>query len=157
MNRAHAPQTLPLMLMMSVAVWTAHAVDQHSVAVPQTISGAYAVTFNVKVPTTVAAGSTVTCRARITPRLSILEKLSSQAVLIESAPGVATLVGSSVNCAVVMPFSFAEVYRLDGAGLSYEIDARNGARLEAVRKQDGIPVSYPQDGATASLHMDVNI
>lgn len=156
MNRAHAPQTLPLMLMMSAAVWAAHAGDHHSGTVPQTISGAYAVTFNVKAPSTVAAGAAVTCKARIAPRLSTLEKLGSQAVPVESAPGVARLVGSSANCTVIMPFSFAEVYGLDGADLSYEIDALSGTSLEAVRKQDGILLPYPQAGATASLRMDVN-
>jgi len=156
MNRAHTPQTLPLLLMMSAAVWVAHAVDRPSEAAPQTISGAYAVTFNVKAPSTVRAGSTVTCKARISPRLSALESQYGQAARAGSPQGVATLVGSSAKCTVVMPFSFAGVYRLDGADLSYEIDAQNGPILEAVRKQDGVPVPYPQAGATASVHMDVN-
>lgn len=156
MNRAHTPQTLPLMLMMSAAVWAAHAVDQHSGAAPQTIGGAYAVTFNVKAPSTVPAGATVTCKARIAPRFSGLGNLGSQAAQVESAQGVTTLVGPSANCTVVMPFSFAAVYRLEGADLSYEIDALSGSSLEAVRRQDGITVPYPQAGATANVSMDVN-
>jgi len=144
------------MLMMSAAVWAAQAADQHSGAAPGTVSGAYAVTFNVKAPSTVPAGATVTCKARIAPKLSALENLAPGAVPVESAQSVATLVGSSANCTVVLPFSFAAVYRLDGADLSYEVDALSGSSLAAVRKQDGIPMPYPQAGATASVRMDVN-
>ena len=156
MNRAHTPQILPLLLTMSVAVWAAHAVDQHSGAAPQTISGAYAVTFNVKAPSTVRAGSTVTCKARVAPRLSALESLNSQAAPVESPQGVAKLVGTSANCTVVMPFSFAGVYRLDGVDLSYQIEALSGGGLEAVRRQDGVLVPYPQTGGTASVRTDIN-
>lgn len=157
MNRVHTPQTLPLVLMVAAAVWAVHATGQNSVTAPATNSGAYAVTFNVKAPTTVATGSTVTCKVRIAPKLSAMENLIGQATPVQSAQGVAILVGSSANCTVLLPFSFAAGDPRDGAALSYEIDAANGSSLEAVRTQNGIAVPYPQTGATSILRLDVTI
>ncbi len=156
MNRVHTSQTLPLILMVTAAVWAAHATEKNGGAAPAATNGAYAVTFSVKAPTTVASGSTVTCKARIAPRLSALNSLTGQAAPAQSAQGVATLVGTSANCTVVLPFSFAGVGPRDKANLSYEIDAASGSSLEAVRKQDGIVVSYPQAGGIASVRLDVN-
>lgn len=156
MNRVHTPQTLPLLLMVTAAVWAAHATEKISGAAPATTNGAYAVTFRVKAPTTVSSGSIVTCKARIAPRLSALDSLTGQTAPAQSAQGVATLVGASANCTVVLPFSFAGVDPRDKASLSYEIDAANGSGLEAVRKQDGIAVPYPQAGGIASVRLDVN-
>ncbi len=157
MNRVRTPQTLPLMLIVAAAIWAVHATGQNSVTAPATNSGAYAITFNVKAPTTVATGSTITCRARIAPKLSAIENLIGQATPVESAQGVATLVGSSANCTVLLPFSFPAGDPRDGAALSYEIDAANGSSLEAVRTQNSIAVPYPQNGANASLRLDVTI
>ncbi len=155
MNRAHSPQTLPLMLMMSAAVWAAHAMDPHSGAASQT-AGAYAITFTVNAPSTVAAGATVVCKARIAPRLSALQSLNPAPAPVPSAQAVARLVGSSAACTVVVPFSFTPADNQTGAGLSYEIDALSGTELQAVRRQDDLPVAYPPSGGVASLHLDVN-
>lgn len=156
MNRVHAPQTFRLILMVTAAAWAAHATEKIHGAVPAQGSGAYAVTFSVKAPTTVSSGSTVTCKARIAPKLSALDSLTGQAAPAQSAQGVATLVGTTANCTVVVPFSFAGSDPRDWASLSYEIDAANGSGLEAVRKQDGIAVPYPQAGGTASVRLEVN-
>jgi hypothetical protein len=153
MNRGNSSPTLPLMLMMSVAVWAAHAVD--SPANTQTASGAYAVTFSVKAPSTVESGSTVTCKASIAARLAA-QGNDSEAAAAQTAQGVAKLSGLTANCLVLVPFSFANGDPRAGAALSYEIDAVNGSTLEAVRMQDGINVPYPQAGATANLHLNVN-
>ena len=52
---------------VATAVWAAHAVNPASASAAQSVSGAYAVTFSVKAPSTIQAGSTVTCKARIEP------------------------------------------------------------------------------------------
>jgi hypothetical protein len=143
------------MLMMSAAVWAAHAVNPDSAVAAQTVSGAYAVTFSVKAPSTIQSGSSVTCKARIAPRLTG-QGNGPETVPAQTAQGVATLSGLAANCTVVVPFSFASGDPRGGAALSYEIDAVNGTTLEAVRKQEGIAVAYPQPGATANVHLDVN-
>jgi hypothetical protein len=155
MNRAHSSPTLPLMLMMAVAVWAAHAANPDTPVAAQPISGAYAVTFSIKAPSTVQSGSTVTCKARITPKLAA-QTNGREATPAQTVQGVATLSGLAANCTVLVPFSFASGDPRTGAALSYEIDAVSGSTLEAVRRQDGIAVPLPQAGTTANLRLDVN-
>jgi len=155
MYRGHSSPTFPLMLMMSAAMWAAHAVNPDSPVAAQTLNGTYAVTFRVKAPSTLQSGSTVTCTARVEPRPGAQEN-GQKPYPAETAQGVAILSGLAANCTVVVPFSFAGGDPRGGAALSYEIDAVNGTTLEAVRRQEGIAVPLPQVGATANVDMDVN-
>jgi hypothetical protein len=139
------------MLMMSAAVWAAHAVNPASASAAQSVSGAYAVTFSVKAPSTIQAGSTVTCKARIEPTGAAQANDAAQ-----MAQGVATLSGLAANCTVLVPVSLLSDDARTSAALSYEIDAMNGTTLEAVRRQDGIALAYPQSGTTTNVHLDVN-
>jgi len=136
MYRGHSSPTFPLMLMMSAAMWAAHAVNPDSPVAAQTLNGTYAVTFRVKAPSTLQSGSTVTCTARVEPRPGAQEN-GQKPYPAETAQGV----GGDPR---------------GGAALSYEIDAVNGTTLEAVRRQEGIAVPLPQVGATANVDMDVN-
>jgi hypothetical protein len=157
MKRARSFRILALILVVSAAVWGAHAADQRGGAAPATASGAYAVTFHVNAPSTVPDGATVACKARIAPHLSPFESLTQKAAPVESLPGLATVAGSSANCMVQMPFAFAVTNPRNGAALSYQIDAFTSAGPAFARAQQGIAVALPQAGATATLLLDVNL
>jgi hypothetical protein len=157
MNRAKSPQILLLMLLVFTAVWAAHAADARSGAATQTASGAYAVTFHVTVAPSVPDGSTIACKARITPRLPVLENPSFGAAPVESAQGIATVIGSSANCTVQLPFAFAVADTGDGAAFSYQIDVFTSTGPVFLRSQQDITVPYPQAGATANLLLDLSL
>src|SRR5580692_11400077 len=106
MNRAQYSQIF-LMLLVSVGVWAAHGGDPLNGTAPVTAKGAYAVTFHVLAPSTVPDGATIVCNAKVTPHLSILDRLNPGPAPVESAQGTAKLVGSSANCTVQLPFSFS--------------------------------------------------
>jgi hypothetical protein len=157
MNRIRCSRTLLLVLLVSVAVWAAAAADQHDGSAPATSGGAYAVTFHVNAPSTVPDGATVTCKAKIAPKLSAVEEFTGKAVAAESSPAFATVVGSSATCTVHLPLAFASARPGKDAVLSYEIDAYTSAGPAFVRTQQGITVAHPQTGAIAGLLLDVNL
>lgn len=154
MSFVQSPRYLPLLMLVSIAVWAAHATDQRT-APPITANGAYVVIFHVKTPSTVPDGATINCKARITPHLSSFESFTRNVVPVESAPGVATVTGSSAVCAVEMPFAFAQKDPRNGADLGYEIDAFTSEGPAFVRTQQGIDIAYPRSGATAKLRLNV--
>ncbi|HEY1901747.1 MAG TPA: hypothetical protein VGG56_04915 [Terracidiphilus sp.] len=156
MNRAKSPQILLLMLLVFTAVWAAHAADTYSGAASQTASGAYAVTFHVTVAPSVPDGSTIACKARIAPMLLVLENPGSAAVPVESAQGIATVIGSTADCMVQLPFAFAVADAANGAALSCQIEAYTSAGPIFLRSQQDIAVPYPQAGATANLLLDLS-
>jgi hypothetical protein len=157
MNRTRYSRIVLLILLVSVAFWAAAAADQRDGSAPATTGGAYAVTFHVNAPSTVPDGATVTCKAKIAPNLSAVERFTGKAVAAESAPAFATVVGSSANCTVQVPLAFASAHPGKDAILSYEIDAYTSAGPAFVRTQRGITVARPQTGAIASLLLDVNL
>ncbi|MGD0521595.1 MAG: hypothetical protein ABSA48_10105 [Terracidiphilus sp.] len=157
MNRLLLSRILLLMLLVSAAVFGAYAVYQNGGASPLAASGAYAVTFHVSTPTTVPDGATIACNARIAPNLSVFEHLTRQVAPAKSSTGFARVANSSANCTVATPFAFNVANSRAGAALSYEIDAYTSAGPLFVRTQKGIPVAYPQTGATANLPLDVNL
>jgi hypothetical protein len=154
MSFAQSPKVLPLLLLVSLAVWAAHVTDPRNAA-PITANGAYVVVFHVKTPSTVPDGTTINCKARLNPRLSSFESLTSKSIPVESAPGVATVTGSSAICAVEMPFAFAQKNLNNGADLGYEIDAYTSDRPAFVRIQQGIDIAYPKSGAIEKLRLNV--
>jgi hypothetical protein len=159
MMRTRYSRILPLVLLVSAAVWAAAAADQRDGLAPLAAGGGYAVTFHVNAPSTVPDGATVTCKARIAPRLSAFERLTGKAVAAETLPGVATVAGSSANCTVQLPLAFALTHPSQDAVLSYEIDAYTSAGPAFVRTQQGIALTIadPRTGAIANLLLNVNL
>jgi hypothetical protein len=155
MSFVQSPKILPLLLLVSLAVWAAHATDPRNAAPPITANGAYVVVFQVKTPSTVPDGATISCKAQITPRLSSFESLTSKADPVESTQGVAKVTGSSATCAVEIPFAFAQKNLRNGADLGYEIDAYTSDGPAFVRTQQGIDIAYPRSGATEKLSLNV--
>lgn len=124
------------------------------------VSGAYAITFNLTIASTLPANSTIVCKAQAAPANSNLEGFNAQvAAPVESASGVATVSGSTATCAVEIPFSWTVETTRQGVALSYEIDAINpsGALPTVVRTsvQQGMVESYPSTGGTASVAVNV--
>jgi hypothetical protein len=157
MTRMLLSKTLPIVLWASAAGWAAHAFGPHAVASSVPTGGAYTVTFHVLAPTTVPDGATLTCKARIAPRVSGTDLLNPAAVVAESIQGVATVSGSAADCTVQVPFAFAVDKANDVALLSYEIDALTAAGPVFVRTQQGIGVQIPPPGTTANVLLDVSL
>jgi hypothetical protein len=155
MNREQFSQGL-LMLLVSVGIWAAHGGDAHIGTVPVT-SGAYAVTFHVLAPSTVPDGATIVCNAKVTPHMSIMDRLTPGPAPAESAHGTAKVVGSSANCTVQLPFAFSVSDPRKGAALSYRIDAFTSAGPAFLRTQQGIGVKVPKAGETANLNLNVSL
>ena len=154
MNRKTFVHTLPILL-MSALVWGAHASDADTLTRP-TAGGHYAVDFQVAVPSTVPDGSTVACKARITPGASLLTRLMHRTAAIESAPSFARVQGSAAHCAVEVPFAYAPGDPANAAELSYRIDAQNGDRPVFMRTQERIAVPRAQAGAEPGMRLNVN-
>jgi len=154
MNRKTFVHTLPILL-MSALVWGAHASDPGSRPASRA-AGVYAVNFQVAVPSTVPDGSTVSCKARITPSTSFLDSLTHRTAAIESASASARVVGSAAQCAVQVPFAYNASDAGNVAQLSYRIDAQNGDRPVFTRTQERIAVPHPQAGADSGMRLNVN-
>jgi len=157
MNRARTSRILPLVLLVSVAVWAASAADTQPATGPLPTGAAYAVTFHVSAPSTVPDGATITCKARIAPHRTVLEKLLTQTPAAESAPGVGTVANSSATCTAMVPYGVAAAKDGDGGELSYQIDAITAAGPVFARTQRDIGVVLPQPGTTAKLHLNVSL
>jgi hypothetical protein len=155
MMRVRIFQILLLALLPSAAVCAAGAADQRSGAVQVTVSGVYSLTFNVQVRSAAVTGGTIYCKAKIAPNLPGFENRSPRVVPVESARGVAAIVGSSGNCSVEIPFSWMVADTQNGVALSYEIDAVNGSGVAAGRTQQGIDVAYPEMGKAANMRLRV--
>jgi hypothetical protein len=145
------------MLLVSVGVWAAHGGAARGAAAPVTAKGAYVVTFHVLAPSTVPDGATILCNAKVTPRLSILDRLNPGPAPAESAQGSAKVVGSSANCTVELPFAFSVSDPGKGAALSYRIDAYTSAGPAFLRTQQGIGIDVPKPGQTSNLHLNVSL
>jgi hypothetical protein len=155
MNRARTSRFLPLVLLVSAAVWAASAADSHSAAGPETAGASYAVTFHVDAPSTVPDGATVNCRASIEPRRSVFEKLTSREAAPESTPGTGVVANSSALCTVMVPYAAAKSG--SAAELSYHIDALTASGPVFTRTQSGIGVALPQPGNSGKLHLNVTL
>jgi hypothetical protein len=157
MKTLHSSRILALLLLASAAIFGANAANQNSEAAQPAAKGAYAVSFHVNTPTTVPDGATIACKARIAPQPTVLERLTRRhAAPIESTTGFANVANSSATCTVATQFAFNVADPRVGAALSYQIEAYTSAGPVFSRTQQGIPVAYPQGGATASLPLDVN-
>jgi hypothetical protein len=145
------------MMLVSVGVCAAHGGDTLNGAAPVTAKGSYAVTFHVLAPSTVPDGATIVCNAKVTPRLSLLDRLNPGPAPVESAQGTAKVAGSEANCTVQLPFAFSVSDPRKDAALSYRIDAYTSAGPAFLRTQQGIGVKVPQPGETANLNLNVSL
>jgi len=153
MNRARTSRILPLVVLVSAAVWVASAADTHSAAGPDPATSAYAVTFHVDAPSTVPDGATVSCRASVEPQRSVFERLISRHAAPESAPGTGVVANSSASCTVMVPYATAKSG--NAAQLSYHIDALTAAGPVFARTQSGIGVDLPKTSNQSPLHLNV--
>jgi hypothetical protein len=130
-----------------------------------TVSGVYLVTFHLNIFSPLPAGSTITCRARITPNPAGLNLRNPQpAAFPPAAAGQATVTGTTATCAAEIPFAWTLASGQDGLAtgqneivLSYEIDAvsNSGSVPLLVRSSTGqsIGVVLPASGASLNLSL----
>jgi hypothetical protein len=148
-------RSLSLVLLGSAALLVANTVGRNRAVSAATVAGAYTITFQVKAPTTVPDGAIVTCKARLSPRLTGIESYLASPDPVDSLRGVAKVSGSSAKCTV--PFGFAAKALRSGAEMSYEIDAFTAAGPVFLRTQQGIAVAIPPEETTANLQLNVNL
>lgn len=128
-----------------------------------TVSGTYSVVFNLNLLSTLPAGTTITCRARIAPNPGGLDQGNSQgsAAPVETAAGVALVTGSTATCAAEIPFSWTVESARGGVALSYEIDAFSNAGgapfLVRSSARQGIGAPFPAAGGSANLSFNVTL
>lgn len=128
---------------------------------PTTLSGVYAITFNVNIASSLPAGAAIVCKAQIVPSQGGGGFMSQQlaAVPVETAAGLATVSGATATCSVEIPFSWTVNSGQSGVSLSYEIDAvgSSGSAPLLVRTsaQQGIGEAFPASGGTASVSFNV--
>ncbi len=126
-----------------------------------TVSGVYSITFNLSIASTLPAGTTIICRARIAPNPANpgLGYALFAASPIRTGVGLAAVTGSKATCAAEIPFAWTIESAPGGVLLSYEIDAVSNAGagpllLRSSRRQ-GIGAALPAAGQTASLSLSV--
>lgn len=126
-----------------------------------TVSGVYTVSFRLNIASTLPAGTTITCRARIVPGQGELNLRNPQyaSAREETASGVAAATGPAANCTAEIPFSWTVASTRGGVMLSYEIDAVSSAGYAplVVRSsaQQNIQVAFPAPGGIVSLNFHV--
>jgi hypothetical protein len=128
-----------------------------------TVSGVYAVTFNLRIASTLPAGTTITCRARIVPSQGDLDLRNQQfaAFPVGTAAGRVAVTGSTATCAAEIPFSWTVTSGQGGLMLSYEIDVvtTSGSAPMLLRRSasQGISTAFPASGGSTSLSLNVAI
>jgi hypothetical protein len=157
MKTLRSSRILALLLLVSAAFIGANAANQNSGAAQPAAKGAYTVTFHVNMPTTVPDGATISCKASIAPQPTVFEHFTRRhTATAQSTTGFANVANNSATCTVAAPFAFKVADPLAGAAISYEIEAYTSTGPVFARRQQGIPVAYPQPGSTSSLPLDVN-
>jgi hypothetical protein len=155
MNRVRTLVSYLLALLAFPALWAAPAADPRGGAAPIGVNGVYAITFNVKTPANLPLGATILCRARVAPHTPSLENLRLTAT--PEVVGQASVVGSTANCHVQVPFAWVVNDYQGGVAVSYEIDAisRAGALPVSVLRQTASIASYPAAGSATSLQFQL--
>jgi len=126
-----------------------------------TVSGVYSLTFNLNIATALPAGTTITCRARIIPNPGRADLPNQQLapIPVRTVEGVASITGSTANCAAEIPFSWTVPSTQGVAMLSYEIDAVNtsGSTPLVVRSsgQQNVGVAFPGLGGSTRLSFNL--
>jgi hypothetical protein len=153
MARVRIALLLCVALLTSVAAQAAEAAIERGSTT--TVSGVYSVLFYVKLLTTLPAGSTITCRARIAPSPGSPELLRPQLVAFPVAAEVVAVNGPTASCSTEIPFSWTVTGAPAGITLSYEIEAvsRSGVQQSSTRQQIG--AEFPAWGGSARLSLEV--
>ncbi len=125
-----------------------------------TVSGVYSITFHLNMASKLPAGSTIICRARITPDQGGPDLTNSRsAVFPVAAAGLTTVTGSTATCVAEIPFSWTVEGARGGVLLSYEIDAVSYAgsapAVFAGSARQSFGKALPVAGGSANL--DVNL
>jgi hypothetical protein len=163
MARLRIPLLLCLALLASGAALGAGVPELRGPSM--TVSGVYSVTFHLNIASTLPAGTTITCRARIAPNPEGLDLRNPQPTAAP-ATGLATVTGSTATCAAEIPFSWTVTggqgglaTGQDGFVLSYQIDAvsNSGSAPLLVRSsaQQSIRAAFPAVGGSARLSINL--
>jgi len=161
MKRRRISQTLLAALLASAVAGAAPAVGISGRAAPVALNGVYSVTFNLQIRSTLPAGTTIICRARIALNPDGLDFGNSQPASIptETATGLASVNGPTATCATEIPFSWTMASSQGGVVLSYEIDAVGNARsapmLFKSSTRQGIGAALPAPGGSANLSFNL--
>ena len=147
-------QVLRILAVAMLAVAAGAPLCAQSPRAATSVSGAYRITFNLTVASTLPANSTLVCKAAITPIVRASDG-SLQPMPLETVATLARISGGTAVCAVEIPFAWTIPDASSGADLSFEIDAVNpngtAPALWRTSVQQGIPVAYPPSGGAASL------
>jgi hypothetical protein len=124
------------------------------------VSGVYLVTFHLNILSTLPVGSTITCRARITPNPAGLDlRNPQQSVAPAAAAGQATVTGPTATCAAEIPFAWTlasgQASGQGGMVLSYEIEAvsNSGSVPMLVRSSAGQSIGAALPISSLSLNL----
>jgi hypothetical protein len=150
----------------TLSTGTALAAGSPEVRGPSTmVSGVYLVTFHLNILSTLPAGSTITCRARIAPNPAGLDLRNQQpGANILGAAGQTTVTGPTATCAAEIPFAWTLARGQDGLAtaqdgmvLSYEIDAvsNSGSVPLLVRRSAGQSVGALLPASSDSLSLNL--
>jgi hypothetical protein len=150
-----------LLVCLTLLAWTAAGAAglplQHGG--PMTVSGVYSVTFHLSLAHELPAGSTLTCRARMTPIPGGIDLRNEQLPATPVAAGRASVIGSTATCAAEIPFSWTVTSPPGGVALFYEIDAmslQGGApTLFRTSAQRQLSAAFPTVGGSANLSVSL--
>jgi hypothetical protein len=159
MSRIRTPLLLCVALLTSASA-LAGGVPELRVG-PITVSGIYSLTFNLRIASTLPAGTTIICRARIVPGQGEFDLRNQPlpAIPLGMTTGLASLTGSTATCAEEIPFSWTVLNARGGVVLSYEIDAlSNSGSIPLLVKSSGLQnvgAAFPAPGGRASLSFNL--
>ncbi len=162
MARMRTPLLLGLALLAPVsarAAGAALAAGTAELRGPSTmVSGVYLVTFHLNIVSELPAGSTITCRARITPNPAGLDLRNPQpSVTTAVAVGQAAVTGPTATCAAEIPFAWTLASGQNGLMLNYEIDAvsNSGSVPVVLRSSSGQSIGVVLAASGANLDLSL--
>ena len=155
MKRVRTVVSSLLALLAFPALWAAPAADPRGGIAPVGVNGVYAITFHVKTPANLPFGATILCRARVAPHAPSLENLRLTAT--PEVVGQASVIGSTANCHVQVPFTWVMNNSQGGVAVSYEIDSvsRVGELPVSVLRQTASIAGYPSAGSATNLQFQL--
>ena len=123
-------------------------------------ASALQLTLNLHLNNRLPDGSVVLCKARINPNgqgLKLLENLPAEPA--GAGTGRGTVIASSANCTVEIPFSWAASQPVGAVSLRYEVEALGAHSAAAAtgtsRTQGEIGTTVPGDGTRAHLNVSI--
>ena len=159
MARIRTPLLLCIALLTSASALAAGVPELRGSSF--SLTGVYSLTFNLNIASTLPAGTTIICRARIVPNQGGVDLRGQQttATPVGTATGLAAVNGSTANCATEIPFSWTVTGARDGVVLSYEIEAvtNSGSFPLLIRRsgQQNVGVAFPASGGSARLSFNL--